>query len=295
MSERSVMKKTFARFVLAFIVAAVTTQCGKDDMPKYQALGDLRMLTIVVDKPEANPGDTVTFTPVLSDLNGSGRAINYIVQACIDPGIGVGADPVCKNPDPLSMQTGTVVIPAGASLTYTGPVTPFSLTMPDAATIFALRSPADRYNGVIYLVQYNISIPNGPSINSFLRIFVSDPTKLQKNQDPTIASVDLNDSPILSSLIPMPTSASNFRVTTPLISLETYSVMQYDGSFLTRTEEMLNTWFISDGSIDYSRTIGNAENLWTPPGSKPAGRGMVFLVVTRDGRVGAAFHKIEMN
>ena len=288
-------KKTFTRFVLAIIVAAVTTQCGKDDMPKYQALGDLRILTIVVDKPEANPGDTVTFTPVLSDLNGGGRAINYTVQACVDPGIGVGADPVCKSTDPAySQATGTVTIPAGVSLTYTGPVPSFSLTMPDAVTMLAGRSPVDRYNGVIYLVQYNISIPNGPAINSFLRVFVSDPTKLQKNQNPTIASVDLNDSPMPGS-ITMPTSPSNFRVTTPLISLETYSVMQYDGSFLTRTEEMMNTWFISDGSTDYSRTIGNAENLWTPPGSKPLGRGMVLLVVTRDGRGGAAFQKIEMN
>jgi len=291
------MKTLSMRLGFAFILCVMTTNCGEDNMPKYQALGDLRILTIVVDKPEANPGDTVTFTPVLSDLNGNGRTINYVVQACIDPGIGVGADPVCKNTAPAYIQTaGTVTIPAGASQTYTSPVAPFTLTMPDANIIFAGRNDADKYNGVIYLVQYNIWITNGPAINSFLRVFVSDATtKTQKNQNPSIASVDLNDSPLLSSTIPMPTSASNFRVTVPLSSMETYTVMQYDGSLLTRTEEMLNTWFISDGAIEYSRTIENANNLWTPPGSKPAGRGMVLLVVTRDGRGGAAFQKIEMN
>jgi len=288
------MKMHIARTGLVLILAMMTASCGEDTMPKYQALGDLRILTIVVDKPEANPGDTVTFTPVLSDLNGNGRAINYAVQACIDPGLGTGADPVCKNPDPLSVQTGTVAIPAGASQTYTGPVTPFTLTMPDAGTILGSRNAVDQYNGVIYLVQYNISIPNGPAINSFLRVFVSATTKTPKNQNPMITSVDLNDSPILSSTIPMPTTASNFRVVSPTSSSETYQVMQYDGSFLTRTEEMLNTWFISDGAIDYSRTIGSSENLWTP-GAKPSSRGMVILVVTRDGRGGSVFQKIEMN
>jgi hypothetical protein len=283
-----------ARFGLAFILMIMMTNCGRDDLPKYQALGDLRILTIVVDKPEANPGDTVTFTPVLSDLTGNGRLINFAVQACVDPGVAAGADPTCLNPDSVSIQTGTITVPAGASLTYTGPVAPFSLTMPDANTIFSNRSAADQYNGVIYLVQYNISIPDGPAINSFLRVFVSTTSKTQKNQSPSITSVDLNDSPVPDT-IPMPTSGSNFRVISPASSSETYQVMQNDGSFLTRTEEMLNTWFVSDGAFDFSRTTGSAENLWTPPGSKPSNRGMVILVVTRDGRGGSTFRKIEMN
>ncbi len=58
---------------------------------------------------------------------------------------------------------------------------------------------------------------------------------------------------------------------------------------------MLNTWFVSDGEFDYSRTTGITENQWTPPGSKPTGRGMVILVVTRDGRGGSTFQKVEMN
>ena len=289
------MKVFAARFGLAFILIIMMTNCGRNDLPKYQALGDLRILTIVVNDPEVNPGDTVTFTPVLSDLNGQGRPINFAVQACVDPGVANGADPTCPNPDPVSIQTGTITIPAGASQTYTGPVAPFSLTMPDANTIFANRSVADQYNGVIYLVQYNISVPDGPAINSFLRVFVSNATtKTQKNQNPSITSVDLNDSPIPDT-IAMPTSDSNFRVISPASSSETYQVMQNDGSFLTRTEEMLNTWFVSDGEFDFSRTTGSTENLWTPPGSKPSNRGMVILVVTRDGRGGSAFQKIEMN
>lgn len=288
------MKMHAARLGLAFILVIMMTNCGRDDLPKYQALGDLRILTIVVSNPEVNPGDTVTFTPVLSDLNGQGRLINFTVQACIDPGVANGTDPTCLNPDPVSIQTGAITIPAGSSQTYTGPVAPFSLTMPDANTIFAKRSVVDQYNGVIYLVQYNISVPDGPAINSFLRVFVSTTSKMQKNQNPSITSVDLNDSPIPDT-IPMPTSESNFRVISPASSSETYQIMQNDGSFLTRTEEMLNTWFVSDGAFDFSRTTDSTENLWAPPGSKPSNRGMVILVVTRDGHGGSAFEKIEMN
>jgi hypothetical protein len=288
------MKMSLMRLILAIMLAVAATHCGKDDMPKYQNLGDLRILNIVVDKPEANPGDTVTFTPILSDLNGNGRTINYAVQACVDPGIERGVEPVCTSPDPSSIQTGTVAIPAGASNTYTDAVSSFTLTMPDAATMFSGGLPSDQYNGVIYLVQYNINVTNGPAINSFLRVFVSDPAKTQKNLNPVVTSVDENDVPV-SSPITMPSSGANFRVTFPASSMETYQVMQYDGSFLSYTEEMLDTWFISDGAIDYSRTTGSAENFWAAPGSKPAGRGMVLLVVTRDGRGGSAFRKIEMN
>lgn len=268
--------------------------CGTNIFPKYTTLGDLRILTVIADPPEANPGDTVTFTPVLSDMNGQGRIINYAVQACIDPGVGIGVTPGCQNPDLSSLQTGTVSIPAGASLTYTGPVPSFSLTMPDATTILASRSLADQYNGVAYLVFYSISIPDGPSVDSFLRVIVSSASKTPKNLNPVMTSVDLNDGPV-TGVISMPLSPADFRATAPASSTETYQVMQKDGSFTAQSEELITTWFISDGEFDFSRTIGSTENLWSPPDSKPATRGLVMVAVTRDGRGGAAFRKIEMN
>jgi len=283
-----------ARLVLFAVLLAATAGCNQPDFPKYTALGDLRILTIVTSAPEVSPGDAVTFTPVLSDINGQGRSIHYSVSGCIDPGVGVGAAPACPQPDPVSIQSGTVALSPGASLTYTGPVPSFSLTMPDAATIFASRSSADQYNGVAYLVFYSISVSNGPSVNSFLRVIVSSSDKAQKNKNPTIASVDLNDNPITGT-IPMPASAADFRMTSPASSEETYQVMQRDGSLTTHSEEMITTWFVSDGEFDFSRTLGNSENSWSPPAAKPAGRGVVLLVVTRDERGGAAFQKVEMN
>ncbi len=288
------IKPNSRRLAITLCLAIALSSCGTNNFPKYEDLGDLRILTIIVDQPEVNPGTTVTFTPVLSDLNGQGRAINFAVQGCIDPGVGIGAVPVCVAPDPASIQTGTVTIAPGASQTYTGPVSSFTLTMPDAATIFAGRSSTDQYNGVAYLVFYSISVPNGPTVNSFLRVIISSASKTQKNQDPVMSSVDINDSPI-TGIIPMPASSANFRVTYPPSSAETYQSMLQDGSVTTQTEELISTWFISDGAFDSSRTIGNTEDSWTPPDSKPVGRGGVIFVVTRDGRGGAAFQKVEMN
>ena len=268
--------------------------CGNEDtMPKYELLGELRILAIVASAPEVNPGDPVTFTPILSDMNGQGRSIDYSIKACIDPGISIGEDPVCTNPDPASIQTGTLAIPANASLTYTGPIASFTLTMPDAGVIFAGRSVVDQHNGVIYLVQYDISVPNGPAIRSFLRIMVSSTSKMPKNQNPSITSIDQGETPVLDS-IPLPGASVDFRVTSPAGSSETYQIMNRDGTMTTRTEDLINTWFISDGTIDFSRTIGNSTNTWNPPDARPVNRGLVFLVVTRDGRGGAAFKKFEM-
>ena len=279
---------------LLIIAAVALAGCNQPDFPKYNKLGDLRILTVVASAPETNPGKTVTFTPVLSDLGGNGREINYSVKACIDPGVGIGAEPACDNPDPTSLQTGTVTIPAGASMTYAGPVASFSLTMPDAETLFANRSDADLFNGVAYLVFYSVSTADGSFVNSFVRVFISSDSKTQKNKNPILSSLDLNDVPV-SGVIPIPTSPVNFRMTFPESSAETYQVLHNDGSYTTRTEELITTWFISDGSFDFSRTIVDSENSWTPPDSRPADRGMVIIAVTRDGRGGTGFLRIELN
>src|SRR3954463_2343007 len=116
---------------IGFLVLELTG-CAAGNLPDYIVLGDLRILTIIASSPETNPGDSVSFTPVVSDLNGQGRTLNYSVQACIDPGVGVGVTPGCAVPESGSIQTGTVVPSAGTSQTYTSPVSSFTLTMPSS-------------------------------------------------------------------------------------------------------------------------------------------------------------------
>jgi hypothetical protein len=272
----------------------VLSGCSSSNFTNYNQLGDLRILTVIADQPDVNPDSTVQFTPVLSDLNGGGRALNYSVQACLDPGVGIGNSPTCTDPDPTSIQSGTLAIPAGDSQTYTGPVTPFSLVMPSAEKVFSSRSSFEQYNGVSYLVFYTVSVPAGPSVKSFLRVTISNSTRLQKNQNPTLTSIDRDGIPV-TGISSLPSSPVRFAATPLDTAVETYSSLKADGSLSIQKEEWMQTWFTSDGSFDFQRSLAKTDNYWTPPSSKPAGRGVVILVVTRDGRNGATFQKIEMN
>lgn len=283
------------RLCLLSACFTLLSSCSSSNFSDYNALGGLRILTIVADQPEVNPGTTVNFTPVLSDLNGGGRTLNYSVFGCIDPGISVGVTPTCSTPDPTSIQSGTVSIAAGASQTYTGAVGAFSLTMPGAATIFAGQSAAAQYNGVAYLVFYSIAAQDGSAmVNSFVRVIVSDPSKAVKNTNPVINNVTENDLAIGAS-ISIPTETTSFGVQATPSAGGTYLLEAVDGSFITENIQLTNTWFISDGSFEYQRSIGSDDDSWYPPATKSSTRGMVILVVTRDGRGGAAYQKIDMN
>jgi hypothetical protein len=283
------------KFIGAWIFSLLVTSCAPKEFPNYNLLGGLRILTVIADHPEVSPGDTVSFTPVLSDLNGQGRTLTYSVQACVDPGVGLGAQPVCSDPDPASIQSGTLTPAAGTSSTYTGPVAAFSVVMPSDTAIFAGRNAADQYNGVSYLVLYQISTADGAeTVQSFLRVKVSSAAKTQKNANPNIVSVDRDGSPV-SGVFSIPSSLSVFKISAAAGAAESYSKMNRDGSLINAAEELVDTWFISDGLFEYQRTLSQTANSWAPPASKPSGRGAVIVVVTRDGRGGAAFQKVEMN
>ena len=280
--------------VLATCLAAgLAAGCSPNNLPDYTVLSDLRVLALIADQPEVNPGTVVTFTPVVSDINGSGRTLNYTVGGCIDPGIGIGNTPTCTTPDPASVQSGTVTPVAGPSKTYTGAVTGFSVTMPVQGTVFAGRSTADQFNGVPYLIFYVLSVPGGPTVTTVKRVVISAVAKTPKNLNPVITSVDLNDNPAAAS-IATPLVHVNFRVSSPASSVENFQVQMPNGTFSPATETLVNTWFVSDAAFQYYRTVGNGENPWSPP-TLPTTRGMVILVVTRDGRGGEAFQKIDLD
>jgi hypothetical protein len=92
-----------------------------------------------------------------------------------------------------------------------------------------------------------------------------------------------------------PTSPVNFSVTLPASAAETYLVQQADGTQVSQTELLTTTWFVTDGGMDFYRTDAGGVDLWTPPGSKPATRGMAVIAVTRDGRGGVATQLIQLH
>ncbi len=274
-------------------MSLIPLNCNTNHLPTYTQLGDLRILTLIATPPEALPGQTIALTPVLSDLNGQGRTLTYSVEACMDPGVSRGVQPQCQNPDSTNQLSGTTTLPAGTSQTYTGSIASLSITLPQSSIAFAAATPAMQYNGTNYLIFYTLSASAGnSSVRSFVRVTLS--TKTPQNQNPILTSINRNDTPILS-IFQTPEASTNFNITIPSSSFETYSILKNDGSLISQTETLSSTWFISDGSFNSDLTIGSDENSWTPPSPKPTSRGSVILVVTTDSRYGAAFQKIEMN
>ncbi|PWU17042.1 MAG: hypothetical protein C5B49_09625 [Bdellovibrio sp.] len=281
--------------LLIFAVSTSGVSCDRGEFPLYAQLGDLRVLTIkAVSNAEVNPGATVTLQPVISDLNGGGRQLNVIVQTCVDPGLSLGAVPVCAAPDSTSNSSFSAST-LGANNTYTGEAPPFTVNVPP----LTLAAPTDRYNGVNYLVIYTVTSGDGAStVTSFKRILVSDPGKTGKNQNPAFSGVTSNG----VSLTASSASASNVNPYSSAVATlqpsfsvgaEQYQWMNPDGTFIPRTELLATTWFYTDGSTQYQRTSDTDVNQWTP--ARVSTRGVALVAVVRDGRGGEDYQIFQFN
>jgi hypothetical protein len=275
------------RFTLLALTVSLCA-CQKNNFPVYSLLGSLRVLTLqATGGPEVNPGASVTIQPVISDLNGGGRNLNVHVQTCVDPGIGLGVQPSCANPDSdTTTQFSSTTL--GSNNTYTGLAPTFSVSVPNVT----LPTPALQYNGVNYLVIYTISAVDGSSVTAFKRILVSDPSKTPKNQNPTFTSVSANGINLAASTAF--SAATQYLVPTFGVGSESYQVMLPDGSLKSYTENVTTTWFISDGSMENDRTFGVDTNQWNPTG-KPQSRDAVMVLVSHDGRGGEGFQILQFN
>ncbi len=276
--------------------------CGADDLPDYTRLGGLRILALRADTPEVNPGATVQVTAVVSDLPNSGSAgernLTFAAEGCIDPGVGLGASPSCAGrPDRVSLGAGAIPGLGSPSNTFTGEAPALSVVIPPA--ILAGRSPQAQYNGVAYLVFYTVTATDPSTgatsqLTSFRRILAS--TRAVKNSNPVLNDVLAGNQGFQAYLTGLSFGAGPISLVPALGSgsSESYTEKLEDGSDLPRQETLTTTWFLSDGDMKRFRTDADAPNTWTPPASKPSRPGLVFLVVTRDGRGGEAYRKFEL-
>lgn len=278
-------------FVPGFIlIPMLMAGCSNNSLPDYVKLGELRILTLKLDTPEASPGDTVKLTPVISDLNGKGRSLTYTVQTCPDPGVSFGLEAKCSVPDttlgPLAVGALT---PNDA--TYTGLAPTFSVSVPQ--TLLNQESLQNKTNGVAYLILYTLTASDGATVTALKRVLVSLNSKSNKNTNPIIRaitgnSVALQTTPLTNAL---PSAAVPLKAT--LSTEERIDQLKNDGSTQTSAETLVTTWFYTDGSTQYFRTIGSDSTQWTPPSSKPAGRPVSVVGVTRDGRGGVDFQILQ--
>jgi hypothetical protein len=271
-----------ARIMLAGL-ALLLAACSSKNLPDYVKLGELRVLGLVADKPEVNTGTTVTLTPLLSDLNGKGRALTYSAEACNDPGLGYGAQPSCDGaPSRLALATDVPVTGLTAPNYTAAATSTLAVTVP--ASAFTGRSALDQANGVAYLVLFHLRAADGASVDAFKRLIVSTRAAAELNLNPQLTSVQANGGPFLSA----PGASTTLQPVFGAVGAESYLVLQADGSTRAQSETLTTTWFISDGTVDYFRTEGTGATTYTPPDTPPTGRSTVFVVVSRDERGGEA-------
>lgn len=258
---------------------AMLAGCDRSEFKDVSVLGDLRVLAMPIDAPEVAPGTTVNVTPFVTDLKGGGRALSYSAEGCVDPGLSVGAELTCAGrPDRLVIAT-DVALPLAAP-DYTGSAPTFAVTIP--ANILDNQPATVQANGYAYLLFYTVKAADGASVRAFKRIFAS--TKSPKNTNPVVSAVTGDGAPLGA----LPTALTKLEVTLTPASFESYPQLDVDGRPVTKNEDPLVSWFVSDGTVDPIQDAVKEAVSWQPPTAAPAGRPVLLVAVVRDRRGGDA-------
>lgn len=273
---------------LVFILSVLLLSgCMDNNLPKYDELTGLRVLALMASSPEVDAGGSTTITPIVSDITET-TALTYEAVGCLSV---TSADTGCTgNPTATALQNGTLNTgDMTAARSFTGSATAINVTVPATAVVFNQRSLQDQFNGVSYLVAYTIRNSRGDTVQSFRRILISTRPVSEKNQNPILNDV-LANGVALTTTLPAGQEVSitpSFGATVA----ESYRVQTDSGSFRTETEELITTWFITDGSLKYYRSVDTAENKFKAPDALPTTRDAFLIAITRDGRGGMAFKR----
>jgi hypothetical protein len=288
---KKILKKTsdksLVQSIMALLVSLFLSACADKDLPESSDLVNLRILGFKIDtspasqRAEFTAGETLTLTPIVSDLPGSG--LEFHADACIDPGVAYGAEPTCDgNASKVELNSGFtgMTLPSAAN-SYTGFGDSFTVTLPAESVLFANRSDAEKFNGVSYLVVYTLKSSNAYKYG-FTRLLVS--TKSTKNLNPDISSINANGSALSSYPFGQVVNLSADLA----VGAEAYQVQNQDGSFSNSTESVITSWYISDGDVNYLRTdSAQPTTQLTTAASAPSGRKTFVIAIARDNRGGS--------
>lgn len=280
------------KFILVSLTSLLLFSCSQDDLPDFNKIDSPRVIALIADHPEASPGDTITVTPVISDLQAT-TGLQDSVQVCVDLGISQGASPTCEgNPTKVVVQNRRTLTLPGLAENWTGAADTATFVLPLEAVIFNQRSSQDQYNGVNYLVEYTLHSPSGVDIKAIKRIAVTLSTKTTKNLNPVLTDI-FSDG---VSLVSLPINRKvNLTHNLDFSSAENFSIMKTDGNLKNYTEQLIVTWFITDGTTKYFRSEVGVSNEYTGPTAAPTGRSSYVLAVAHDNRGGAVFIKRKLN
>lgn len=279
------MKKIFFIISVSLLLAA----CNNEKLPEFNKLDKLRIIALEVNNPEANPGDTVTVTPWISDINETG-SLTDSVSVCIDPGIAFGANPTCEGSSTkVDIRTDQTLTITGSN--STGRANTFNVSIPSNSIIFAARTDQEKWNGVSYLIHYKLKNSRGTEISAIRRIVVSDTTKNPKNANPVLTTIFADGSPMVA--LPVGGAIVQLSADVTVGSQESFQSKNSDGSFTTESEQIAVTWMVTDGETKKFRTEIGGANEYTGPSVAPVGRSAHFFAVARDNRGGVKVIKVQ--
>lgn len=263
--------------ILFFITLLFLGACGGDDFRKVETLESFRILGIYSPTPETAPGVGVTanLQLIVSDVKGGGRTITGTTQACIDPGISLGAEVSCDH-DPATQNGSYTIDTTTADMTsnlYTGLNADVeTVTIPDS--ILTGRSVREQFNGVGFIVIFRFTV-DGKEVTAFKRIAVTNRGSV--NANPTGSAIQVNGAAVST----MPLDGDQLTITTS--APETYSLRNIDGSTESRTENFQVAWYVSTGKFDKPKTdIDDTVEYQGKSSADPK----VLLTIIRDERGG---------
>jgi len=281
------MKILFHFFSINILFFFLLSGCGKDNLPEFNHLEGLRVLAFKLSAPEVSPGDTVTVTPIISDIRAT--SLTYTARVCLDPGVSYGATPSCVgNVSAVTLADQQTLTLPGANENWTGLADSLTVQIPASAVIFEGRSSIEQFNGVSYLLEYILSNDLGETVRSIKRIVVSDSAKTSKNSNPITADILANGVSMTSLSWSSPV---NLTTDLSLTSAETYSSKNSSGELGTAVEQLVTTWFVTDGETKYYRSEGLEADEYTAPSAAPVGRSVYILAITHDDRGGVSLVK----
>jgi len=267
--------------IIYFLCNIIFLSCSPNILPKFNQINTLRVIALTTPTPEVSAGDTVTVTPVISDIN-SVTALTYTAQVCIDLGIAYGLMPTCEgNPTRQVIHTNQILTLPGIVDQWTGNADTFTFVIPSWAAMFSGKSAQDQFNGVNYLVEYILVNSNGQTVKSFRRIIVSN--KTPKNINPNITDFFSNG----VSMITLPVGYKvNLTSDLSASSIEAYQIKDLNNLITTDNETLSVTWMITDGETKYFRSGLGQANEYTGPMATPTGRSAYIFALARDNRGG---------
>ncbi len=249
--------------------------CAPSTLPKYSKLENLRILGLVASNPDPAVGATVGITAVVSYVNkDAAESLTYKIKGCADPGVSRGIVPTCEGGvDVFPEQTGSINFTTAAN---TDALSAVNITIP--ATFLDGLTGAALVIGKRYMVTYTVTSSNGAKSEAFKILTVSANTN--KNTNPVLNNAMIDNAPLSS----LPTTATTMIPSYTDASRETY--LGYTGE--TKQEELITTWFTSDGNFRTARTLLTNIANFEPPAARPTTRPAAIVVFTRDERGGAA-------